>query len=386
MASVDGMVTTPPPRPDGRISSLDGLRGLAATVVVLHHWLLIARPWLEGTVIWAWISQSPAKILTAGSEAVLVFFVLSGLVVVLPVFRSGFSWMGFLSARVVRLYGPVIAALILSSILILLVPRDTSTMPEGSWMADTHAVEVTWPAFLAQSSLVPRQYPLNNPLWSLHWELVYSILLPLATAIALLVRRWAITAVLICCAVSLLGRVFEQSELLYFPVFLMGTIMAARMPDLLEWVQRPRKPWFMPLFAGGSVLLLIASWVARPIAPSGSELSNALWALAAPGAAGVVIVSLAWAPAMRLLETRVMQWLGKISFSLYLIHVPILATLAFAVGSENWPLIGLVGIPLCFLAAWAFYQAVEARIHQVARRVHRAVASRAMRRAGEVAS
>ncbi|CAN7317231.1 acyltransferase [Microbacterium sp. LjRoot45] len=378
-------MSSPTPRVAGRIASLDGLRGLAATIVLLHHWLLIARPLLEGSLSWAIISQSPVKLLTAGNEAVLVFFVLSGLVVVLPVFRPGFSWMGFLSARIVRLYGPVIAALALSVALIYLVPRDRSTMPEGSWMAETHATEVTWQSFLFQASLVPRQYPLNNPLWSLHWELLYSILLPFATALALLVRRWALTAVIVCCAISLVGRVFEQSELLYFPIFLIGTIMAARMPDLLAWVERPRARWFMPTFAAASVVMLIASWLARPIAPSGSELSHVLWALAAPGAAGIVVVSLAWAPAIRFLETRPLQWLGKISFSLYLVHVPVLATLAFALGSDQWPLIGIIGIPLSLLVAWAFYQAVEARIHQAARRVHRAVAARANRRAGEVA-
>jgi len=378
-------MSSPSPRVDGRIPSLDGLRGLAATIVLLHHWLLIARPLLEGSLSWAIISQSPVKLLTAGNEAVLVFFVLSGLVVVLPVFRPGFSWMGFLSARIVRLYGPVIAALALSALLIFLVPRDRSSMPAGSWMAETHADTVTWQAFLSQASLVPRQYSLNNPLWSLHWELLYSILLPFATALALLVRRWALTAVIVCCALSLVGRVFEQSELLYFPIFLMGTIMAARMPDLLAWVERPRARWFMPVFATASVLMLIASWLARPIAPSGSELSHVLWALAAPGAAGIVVVSLAWAPAIRFFSTRVLQWLGKISFSLYLVHVPVLATLAFALGSDQWPLVGLIGIPLSILVAWVFYQAVEARIHQAARRVHRAVAARAHRRAGEIA-
>lgn len=377
-------MTSPTPRVDGRIPSLDGLRGLAATIVLLHHWLLIARPLLEGSLSWAIISQSPVKLLTAGNEAVLVFFVLSGLVVVLPVFRPGFSWMGFLSARVVRLYGPVIAALALSALLIFLVPRDRSSMPPGSWMAETHADSVTWQAFLSQASLVPRQYSLNNPLWSLHWELLYSILLPFATALALLVRRWALTAVLVCCALSLVGRVFEQSELLYFPIFLMGTIMAARMPDLLAWVERPRARWFMPLFASASVVMLIASWLARPIIPSGTFWSHVLWALAAPGAAGIVVVSLAWAPAIRFFSTRVLQWLGKISFSLYLVHVPVLATLAFALGSDQWPLVGLIGIPLSIVVAWVFYQAVEARIHQVARRVHRAVAARARRRAGEI--
>lgn len=378
-------MTSPSPRVDGRIPSLDGLRGLAATIVLLHHWLLIARPLLEGSLSWAIISQSPVKLLTAGNEAVLVFFVLSGLVVVLPVFRPGFSWMGFLSARIVRLYGPVIAALALSALLIFLVPRDRSSMPAGSWMAETHADTVTWQSFLSQASLVPRQYSLNNPLWSLHWELLYSVLLPFATALALLVRRWALTAVLVCCALSLAGRVFEQSELLYFPIFLMGTIMAARMPDLLAWVERPRARWFMPAFATVSVVMLIASWLARPIIPSGTFGSHVLWALAAPGAAGIVVVSLAWAPAIRFFSTRVLQWLGKISFSLYLVHVPVLATLAFALGSDQWPLVGLIGIPLSILVAWVFYQAVEARIHQAARRVHRAVAARAHRRAGEIA-
>lgn len=358
---------------------------MAALVVLLHHWLLIAEPLLEGTVSWAVISQSPVKLLTAGNEAVLVFFVLSGLVVVLPVFKENFSWMGFLSARVVRLYGPVIASLALSAILILLIPRDPSSMPPGSWMAETHADSVSAGSFLAQASLVPRRYPLNNPLWSLHWELLYSIVLPLATALALLVRRHALAAVLACCALSVVGRLFEQSELLYFPVFVIGTIMAARMPDLLAWVERPRPRWFMPLFTLVSVLMLIGSWLARPIFPGGTDLNHVLWAFAAPGAAGVVLVALAWGPAIRFFETRPIQWLGKISFSLYLVHVPVLATLAFAFGSEAWGLVGLLGIPLSLLVAWGFYEAVEARMHKAARRVHRAVAARARRRAGEVA-
>lgn len=379
-----GMTTSPVPVPDGRIRSLDGLRGIAAVVVLLHHWLLIARPALEGSLSWAIISQSPVKLLTAGNEAVLVFFVLSGLVVVLPVFRPGFSWMGFLSARVVRLYGPVIAALALSALLIWLVPRNPAAMPPGSWMAETHADAVTWSSFLSQASLVPRQYPLNNPLWSLHWELLYSILLPLATAVALLVRRWALSAVILCCAVSVVGRMWEQSELLYFPIFLMGTIMATRMPDLLAWAHRPHRRWLMPSLTVLSILMLIGSWLARPIVPSGTVGNHLLWALAAPGAAGIVVVSFAWAPAVRLLETRVIQWLGKISFSLYLVHVPVLATLAFLWGADQWPLVGVVGLPASILVAWAFYQLVEARIHRVARRVHRAVASRARRRAGEI--
>ncbi|HEX3679420.1 MAG TPA: acyltransferase family protein [Galbitalea sp.] len=67
--------------------ALDGLRGIAALVVVFHHVYQIARPFLEPTThawavgtLWWFISATPIKLLSAGSESVLVFFVLSGVV------------------------------------------------------------------------------------------------------------------------------------------------------------------------------------------------------------------------------------------------------------------------------------------------------------------
>src|SRR6195952_2318571 len=98
----------------GRLPALDGLRGVAATVVVFHHVYPIARPFLEpSTHAWAagspwWvISSTPVKLLSAGSESVLVFFVLSGLVVPLPLLGGRRGWAGFFASRLVRLYLPV---------------------------------------------------------------------------------------------------------------------------------------------------------------------------------------------------------------------------------------------------------------------------------------
>lgn len=62
-----------------RILSLDGLRGVAAVGVMLYHFSLVARPEL-GTPTWALLTQTPVKLLFAGTESVLIFFVLSGLV------------------------------------------------------------------------------------------------------------------------------------------------------------------------------------------------------------------------------------------------------------------------------------------------------------------
>ena len=71
--------------PSHRYPQLDSLRGLAALTVVFEHCLRI-DPWLlQGISPWLeWAAQStPLHILWAGGNAVLLFFVLSGLVLTL---------------------------------------------------------------------------------------------------------------------------------------------------------------------------------------------------------------------------------------------------------------------------------------------------------------
>jgi peptidoglycan/LPS O-acetylase OafA/YrhL len=80
-----------------RLRSLDGLRGVAAIVVVAYHSLLISPSLAEIVVnnqpaepgsFWDLLLHSPLRILIAGNEAVIVFFVLSGLVLTLQVRRG----------------------------------------------------------------------------------------------------------------------------------------------------------------------------------------------------------------------------------------------------------------------------------------------------------
>ena len=92
-----------------RLTQLDGLRGIAALIVVIFHLSLIAQPFLDtghtGDAWW-WISDTPLRIATDGTQAVLLFFVLSGLVVALPVLRQGFtkfSWKKYFASRFLRL-------------------------------------------------------------------------------------------------------------------------------------------------------------------------------------------------------------------------------------------------------------------------------------------
>ncbi|HEV7949025.1 MAG TPA: acyltransferase family protein, partial [Glaciihabitans sp.] len=75
------MSSSPGSAPATRLNSLDGLRGIAALVVVFYHLSLVARPFLDtghtGDVWW-WLTETPLKVFTLGTESVLVFFVLSG--------------------------------------------------------------------------------------------------------------------------------------------------------------------------------------------------------------------------------------------------------------------------------------------------------------------
>ena len=122
-----------------------------------------------------------------------------------------------------------------------------------------------------------------------------------------------------------------------------------------------------------SVLAITGGWIALPIAPSGSIQNSLLSQLALLGAAGLVLSSIAVRPLRRALDSSGCQWLGRVSFSLYLVHVPIIATLTFLLGDERWWLVALLTIPSALLVAWGFNRVVERPSHRLARWVSTAV-------------
>lgn len=357
----------------GRLHSLDGLRGIAAVVVLLYHLSLIARPYLDtgdrGDAWW-WLTETPLKLATAGTEAVLVFFVLSGLVVALPALRPAFSWRAYYPARLIRLYLPIWASLALATALVVLFPRPVAEVTAGSWVARASATGRPDWSWLLEATLWPRSYDLNNVLWSLRWEVAFSLLLPLFVLVAAGSRRWWWPAVLLCIAAPVAGRIWQIDALVYLPAFLLGALIAAKRDEILSWAA-DRGPSTWPILGGVSALLLVASWAARSFTPESHLESDVLWGLSGAGAAGLVVVAMCSPSARTVLEVRPVQWLGRISFSLYLVQAPLLATLAYAFGDERWWLVAAVGIPGTVLVAWLFHLLVERPSHRLARMVSR---------------
>ncbi len=359
------------PQPTRRLVALDGMRGVAAFVVMIYHASLVARPHLEwgDAPLWTALTQSPLKLLTAGTEAVLVFFVLSGLVVALPALRQGFDWARYYPSRLLRLYLPVWAALAFTSALILAIPRNSEAAAAGSWLVRANATDVSLPALLGEGSLMLKSYDIDNVLWSLRWEIVFSLTLPAFVMVARLVGRHWLAAIAAAAALGILGRLIGVDALVYLPVFFFGTLMAVRLQDVVDWAHRPHPKWLWPSILIGSALLLVASWLARPLLPAGTAGSLVLWGLAGPGAAGLILAAVGSRGLEGFMSGRIPQWLGKISFSLYLVHVPVLATLAFVIGDSGWWLVTLIGLPLSLVAGWAFFRWVETPSHRLARKV-----------------
>jgi peptidoglycan/LPS O-acetylase OafA/YrhL len=301
-----------------RIKSLDSLRGIAALTVVLYHCNLIYFSANGGAP--RWVSLSPLRVLFDGHAAVLVFFGLSGFVLFLT-FKivDGIRYYPYIVKRFMRIYPPfafviVGAALLCNWVKPLPIPRlwddgghildwDTSTLPTPSVVA----------AHLAMSDRV--QW-LDPPMWSLVHEMRISIFFPLIALWVLRDWRIATTATFL---VALVSAYINRTHL------------------FLTWAFQPFTTLqYVFLFAGGAALSLhaqaIREWLARvPISVRLALWFTVLVAITLPISdvfSALLLVALCLAPwADGALSHAAPTWLGRVSYSLYLVHMPVLYTM-----------------------------------------------------------
>jgi peptidoglycan/LPS O-acetylase OafA/YrhL len=371
-----------------RLRSLDGLRGIAAAIVVLHHAGLlnpgISDIYLLGAVpapgsFAAIVTRTPLQLLFSGQEAVLIFFVLSGLVVAIPpIDRPSFSWIGYYPRRVVRLMLPVIGSVALAIVIVAFTLRDPTTAVSG-WAAASTFAQLSWQALLADFDVLLGGSAINNPLWSLRQELLFSLMLPLYVVVAVVARnRWWIAAIGVA-VVVLLGELIGDPFWIYLPVFLLGTLAAVHRDALATFAHR--LPARRRNLAGAGLLvlglvLLEMRWIVAAVHPGSTTLAAAASTVVVFGAALLVLLALVWGPMIRTLELGFVAWLGRISFSLYLVHVPILVATSSLLRGLPWYWAAIVGIPIAVGVAVLFDRFVERPSHRLSQRVGRTVDAR----------
>lgn len=362
--------------PASRDRALDGLRGVAALVVLTSHLFVASDPTFADALLapgseqgsaleWALI-YTPLHVFWGGNEAVTVFFVLSGYVLALPVARGGsFRPGSYYPRRALRLYLPVWGALCLAAIAHLLVQSSGSGR---TWWLSAHTGSLT-PRDVWESVLLldgAGTYALLAVLWSLHWEVVFSLLLPLFLLLGTATGRLPVAA-----AVVALGVIFMSNGekwALYMPCFALGTIMAFQRERIVA-LRVTRARMFEPALVIASVLGLTASWWLL-IGDYDSGVASRLGpVLVAVGACGMVALALVGPRTRRFFDTQAIAWSGGRSFSLYLVQEPIVVVSAFALGTTSGlPLLVVVATPLVLLLTEAFYRAVERPSHRLARR------------------
>ncbi|WIB11816.1 acyltransferase [Curtobacterium sp. MCPF17_052] len=310
-----------------RIESLDGLRGAAALVVLLHHCLLV-MPALNGTGTNAtsWIVDSPLHAVWAGREAVFIFFILSGFVLTLPFIAGRAGWKAYYPTRLLRLYLPVSAAVLLGLVVVSAFPRHSGP-GQSEWM-QVHPVTFGWWSVVRDALLVAGPSNMNTPLWSLQWEVIFSLLVPAYIWIALKMRQQWLLLAAGAGIVMEAGLVTHVDALQYLPMFLLGAVLAVKAPDLIEKLEpwlAGRRGWFAFVVA---VLGLTSVYSVAAILHTG--VGTLTFPLVVMSAVAVVILSMTWPPAVRVLSFPFFRWAGRISFSLYLTHELVVVTVGQA--------------------------------------------------------
>jgi peptidoglycan/LPS O-acetylase OafA/YrhL len=303
-------------RPAARLHGLDGIRGIAALFVVLHHcWLLSFPGYPSNTGPW-WLGW-----LIYGHFAVVVFIVLSGFSLAIAPARSHWqlrSVRDFARRRAWRILPPYWAALAFSLAVAWWVVAQPAT-PEPT------AKSVFVHGFLVQD-VFGSPSP-NGAFWSIAIEAQLYILFPL---LLLVRRRWgaavllaSMTAIVMATAgaaphdshVDMLMRLSPQ-----FAALFTAGIVAAGILVASDRTRRLPLHW-LALVAVAPVVLIVAT--------RGSvwTVGNFVWVDLALGPATALLLAAVAVgrprPFVRVLETRPLQRLGACSYSLYLTHSPI---------------------------------------------------------------
>ncbi|SEI16264.1 Peptidoglycan/LPS O-acetylase OafA/YrhL, contains acyltransferase and SGNH-hydrolase domains [Leifsonia sp. CL147] len=319
---------------------------------------------------------SPLHVVWLGAEAVFLFFVLSGFVLVKAATRPEFSWPAYYPSRIVRLYGPVLGAIVLAWLGYVLLPHTVQpgASPQIAGLPTTYSLT----DILHDATLLGGTSNAIGTLWSLQWEVVFSLALP---AYLLLVRRYPIPASIIALAVCLLGWANGDLATSYLPMFFFGALLAQywdRVTRAFRFLTSGR--WYA--HPAGVVLTVLAVTamtsyfvLGRSLEHHGIPARVATIPIVLVGIVLLVVLGTQWRPLSRLLTTRVLLFLGTISFSLYLVHRPIMIAVAFLMGTGLVP--AVVTAVVAIAVATGFYFAAERPIHRLSQRIARSV------RAGE---
>jgi peptidoglycan/LPS O-acetylase OafA/YrhL len=380
----------------GRLTELDGLRGVAAAVVVIFHYLALLHPGLlpHYSVQPPVLSDTPVAVLWNGTFAVFVFFVLSGYVMAAAAKRRQDRFWSNIVVRYFRLAVPAAVSVLLALALLSFFPTAADDL------AASQANPSEWIDYTLQAPLPPVTTAVydgligsfwsggskfNNVLWTMQIELVGSaVLFAVYWASGRSHLRLALMVGLFA-AVSLL---FLRDAYL---CFVSGALLyEARGRGLLDRLPASAGLWAL---VAGIVLGAPGDGTAERWGLVGwpDRLTPGVdYGLVPVLAATLIVLSVLTLGKMtRVLKHGVLQWFGQVSFALYLIHVPLLYTVVAAAHLAPHipePIVFTMYLGVTLLMAQWFTLFVDAPVIRVLQRVRHRIAQTGRAGSGRIST
>lgn len=343
-----------PGSPDARYRSLDHWRGFAALWVMVFHtvntWLVVRPDFLPPGL---------AHFCAHGWLGANLFFVISGYCIAERTAREylgGGSVRRFTLDRLLRIYPPYWAALVFA-----LAVNVTAAFFNGGQAA---GLDSPWPGGWGEwlKSTLALEHWFGQPsyllvAWTLAYEIGFYLLTALCLGLALGTKRpwtgYALGGVLF--VAGLVPAIGSRVPLLaLWPHFALGSLV---------WLLFRQLPQVSRRIVWGSTLLAVLALVTWTLP---AEPRFTLWFVTACAWLLLLLqpfdARLAALPALRWLG-----WIGTFSYSLYLIHAPVVGKFRNLLSrwwqpgdpGALWVCVAAGG--LAIMASWGFYRLVELR-------------------------
>jgi peptidoglycan/LPS O-acetylase OafA/YrhL len=329
---------------------LDGLRGLAALIVVIDHFAISFFPAAtDGNVhvmhgaLESFVQRTPLHVLVSGNFSVCIFFVLSGVVLSTKFFSTGDKQVVIASAskRYTRLMIPVLASVLLSLFLLLTNAYynvQAAAQSGSQWLGSFWQFQPSVRNAIYHATIgvfIHGNSSYNTVLWTMKTELFGSFLVFL---LLLAVGKWRYRAI----TYIALGVLLMKT---YYITFILGVALCDYYHHGGALLANLMRRWWLPLglfslYLGscpvgtlkGTLFQYASGWV-----PAGMSLPIFVHILGAIG----LVTAVLYAPILqRLLTRKPALYLGKISFSLYLTHFLILGSLGSYLFAHFAPAVG----------------------------------------------
>ena len=366
------------PGKPARLFQLDALRGIGALTVVVYHLQIV------------WSQENPptspavrfllGQVAPFGTEAIMFFFLLSGFVLSLSAIEGKpQSWFNFVVRRTFRIYVPYLGAL---AVAVAGAYWLHGIITGSSWFHSFWSQPVDWRLVGQHVAFVgaydTRQF--DSPIWSLVQEMRVSLVFPALCWLVLRFRsRWSLAIAGSLTGLSvLLGKTGTSlaleagNSIQIAGLFVFGIFLARERHRFGAWYRRlPRFGKYLAgiasigcfLFGGTHLIQLAGDHFGR------ATMDISQW-ITAVGAGGIMMVSLHSWWCQKALAWSPMQFLARISYSLYLWHfVVLLYCVHLLYGRMPLPAILGLAFALMFPLSWLSFRYIELPSNALGRKI-----------------